>query len=170
MIEESAKDQSWDQQHPTAERVQQHTPGEINEQMETLMRARLRDLADRLDAIDRRLAQIDAEWDMERTLEANAATIMLASLALGTRWPKWHMLSAVVAGFLLQHAVQGWCPPVAIFRRLGVRTMKEIDRERYALKALRGDFQQVPQEGEARSRADAAMEAAWYKPVGAPSD
>ena len=46
----------------------------------------------------------------------------------------------MVGGFLLQHAVQGWCPPVPVFRRLGVRTQTEIDEERYALKALRGDF------------------------------
>jgi hypothetical protein len=46
----------------------------------------------------------------------------------------------VVLTFLFQHAVQGWCPPLPVLRRLGVRTRKEIDRERYALKALRGDF------------------------------
>jgi hypothetical protein len=27
-----------------------------------------------------------------------------------------------------------------LFRRFGVRTSREIERERYALKALRGDF------------------------------
>jgi hypothetical protein len=46
----------------------------------------------------------------------------------------------MVTGFLLQHAIQGWCPPVPILRRLGFRTADEINRERYALKALRGDF------------------------------
>jgi hypothetical protein len=49
-----------------------------------------------------------------------------------------------VATFLLQHALQGWCPPVPLFRSLGVRTASEIDEERYALKALRGDFEDVP--------------------------
>ena len=50
----------------------------------------------------------------------------------------------------LQHAVQGWCPPLAVWRRLGVRTQSEIDEERYALKALRGDFRDVrpPSEGD----------------------
>ncbi len=37
-------------------------------------------------------------------------------------------------------AVQEWCPPVPVFRRLGVRTCQEIDEEKYALKILRGDF------------------------------
>jgi hypothetical protein len=46
----------------------------------------------------------------------------------------------VVNGFLLQHSLQGWCPPLAIFRRLGVRTAAEIEYERSMLKANRGDF------------------------------
>jgi hypothetical protein len=92
-------------------------------------------------AINRRLAELDREWDIERTLEANAATVALVGLTLGaTVDRKWFLLPAAVAGFLLQHAVQGWCPPVPMFRRLGVRTQSEIDHERYALKLLRGDF------------------------------
>jgi hypothetical protein len=64
---------------------------------------------------------------------------------LGTRVDRrWLLFPAAVAGFLLQHAVQGWCPPVSIFRRLGFRTQSEIDEERYALKALRGDFRHLP--------------------------
>ncbi len=54
------------------------------------------------------------------------------------------MVPAIVAGFLLQHAVQGWCPPVPIFRRMGIRTAREIDSERYALKIIRGDFESLP--------------------------
>jgi hypothetical protein len=37
--------------------------------------------------------------------------------------------------------VSGWYPLMPLFRRLGIRTAREIERERYALKALRGDFQ-----------------------------
>ena len=92
-------------------------------------------------AIERRLAELDREWDIERTLEANAATASLVGLTLGaTVDRRLFVLPAIVAGFLLQHALQGWCPPVPIFRRLGFRTQSEIDHERYALKALRGDF------------------------------
>ncbi|MFO0841269.1 MAG: hypothetical protein U0797_02575 [Gemmataceae bacterium] len=86
----------------------------------------------------------DREWDIERTLEANAATASLVGLTLGAAVDKkFFLFPAVVAGFLLQHALQGWCPPVPIFRRLGFRTQSEIDEERYALKALRGDFRQA---------------------------
>jgi hypothetical protein len=41
----------------------------------------------------------------------------------------------------VQHTVQGWCPPVPLFRALGFRTRKEIEREKYTLKILRGDFE-----------------------------
>jgi hypothetical protein len=50
----------------------------------------------------------------------------------------------VVGSFLLQHAIQGWCPPLPVFRRLVYRTQSEIDYERYALKSLRGDFRSLP--------------------------
>jgi hypothetical protein len=56
---------------------------------------------------------------------------------------RWFALPAVIGAFLLQHAVQGWCPPLPVFRQLGFRTASEIDYERYALKALRGDFAQL---------------------------
>jgi len=112
-------------------------------------------------AIERRLAELDREWDIERALEANAATAVLVGVTLGaTVDRRLFALPAIVAGFLLQHAVQGWCPPVPIMRRLGFRTQSEIDHERYALKALRGDFRDLsrrdgaPQDARSALRAD----------------
>ena len=71
--------------------------------------------------------------------------------------PDIALLPGVVGGFLLQHALSGWCPPVTLLRRLGFRTAGEIHREKYALKALRGDFAGVARgaNGEA-SAAEAA--------------
>lgn len=101
------------------------------------------------EAIAQRLDELDEEWDIERTLEANASTISLAGLALGlTVNRRWLLLPGVVCGFLLQHALQGWCPPLPILRRLGFRTSSEIAYERYALKAMRGDFQGVATNGQ----------------------
>ncbi|MFH5804488.1 hypothetical protein [Alienimonas sp. DA493] len=128
-------------------RVPQHTAEHVNARI-------AREAGDRVArlalagpaAIDRRLEELDAEWDVERVLEANAATLALAGVVLGaTVDKKWLFLPGAVTVFLLQHAVQGWCPPLEILRRLGVRTVAEIDRERYALKALRGDFRGLPQ-------------------------
>lgn len=147
---------------PTARRVIEHTPPEINERIRTLMRSRVRELATRLDDIEQRLNEIDQEWDIERTLEANAATLTLAGLILSLRWRKMILLPMAVAGFLLQHAVQGWCPPVSVFRRMGIRTMKEMDQERYALKAVRGDFEPVHDAEDDREKAEAALRSAGY--------
>jgi hypothetical protein len=91
--------------------------------------------------INRRLEELDYEWDIERTLEANAASLALLGLGLGAFVDRrFFMFPVLVAGFLLEHAVQGWCPPIPLFRRLGVRTAREIYVERIALKVLRGDF------------------------------
>ena len=73
-----------------------------------------------------------------------APTFTLIGMGLGlTRHRVWFLLPLVVQSFFLQHALQGWCPPIPILRRMGVRTCAEIDQERYALKALRGDFRHV---------------------------
>src|SRR5512137_1303150 len=96
------------------------------------------------EAIERRLQELDREWDIERALEANAAGFTLAAVILGVVDDrKWFIVPGVIAAFLLQHAIQGWCPPLPLLRRLGVRTETEINRERCALKALRGDFREV---------------------------
>ena len=134
--------QSTELTPPTTERVVRHTDQDINERIKRQTEANVAFYASsdkRL--LDIRLQELDREWDIERILEANAATISLIGLGLGGFVSRrWFVLPTAVAGFLLQHAVQGWCPPVALFRRLGVRTQREIDEERYALKALRGDF------------------------------
>jgi hypothetical protein len=89
------------------------------------------------EVINRRIEELDQEWDIERALEANASTLALTGLLLGlTVNRKWLALPTIVLSFLLQHSLQGWCPPLPLLRRLGVRTRGEIDREKYELKAL----------------------------------
>jgi hypothetical protein len=114
-------------------------------------------------AIGQRLQELDAEWDIERVLETNASTLALIGLGLGTFVNrKFYLLPALVTGFLLQHALQGWCPPVPLFRRLRVRTQSEIELERYALKALRGDFGDLaplPDDGEQRELPERVLDA-----------
>jgi hypothetical protein len=67
-------------------------------------------------------------------------------------------IPALVTSMMLLHSTQGWYPLLPLLRRLGVRTEDEIERERYAVKALRGDFSPVAN-AEAESRADAAWRA-----------
>jgi hypothetical protein len=125
----------------TADRVPAHTAEHVNERIKREAHDRVRRLAAQPEAIGSRLKELDEEWDIERALEANAASFAFTGTVLAaTVDRRWLMLPAVVTAFLFQHAVQGWCPPVPILRRLGYCTAREIDEERVALKALRGDF------------------------------
>jgi hypothetical protein len=91
--------------------------------------------------IDERIRELEREWDVERTLEANAASVTLVGVALGfTVDRRFFLLPGLVGAFLLQHALQGWCPPLPLFRRMGIRTTREIQDEIIALRILRGDF------------------------------
>jgi hypothetical protein len=141
------------------DRVRARTKPEINRKIDASLDHRLRFYAGEGRAqITSRLAELDHEWDLERVLEANAAAAALLGLTLGlTRSRRWLALPMLVAGFLLNHAIQGWCPPVPILRRLGIRTRLEIERERYALKVLRGDFQHL---GESAANVEPLIQAA----------
>jgi len=112
-------------------------------------------------ALSRRIRELDQEWDMERWLETNASALAFTGTVLGLLVNrKFLAIPCLVLPFLFQHAVQGWCPPVPIFRRRGVRTRREIDAEKYALKALRGDFADVRGSGESVQAGRAAWRAA----------
>jgi len=144
----------------TTSRVERNTSEPVNQQIRQRAEDNVVYFAEHPHEIEQRLHELDHEWDIERTLEANAATLGLAGVTLGATLDKrWLLLPAAVTGFLLQHALQGWCPPVAIFRKRGIRTSQEINQERYALKALRGDFGDLPALGEAspHERANKAL-------------
>lgn len=129
----------------TSERVSRHTAKKVNARIQRQIDETVAACAaEGPDAIERRLAELDREWDIERMLETNAASLSLLGVGLGAFVSRrFLILPALVGGFLLQHALQGWCPPVPLLRRLGLRTQSEIDCERYALKVLRGDFNRV---------------------------
>lgn len=127
----------------TATRVEEHTAPQVNTRIHQRLQDRLAAYAsaDRRRLIDQRLAELDREWDTERALQTNFALVSLAALGLAAGVNRrWLALAVAVPVFMVQHALQGWCPPLAILRRLGFRTAREINDERFALRALRGDF------------------------------
>jgi hypothetical protein len=127
----------------TQTRVMENTDERINERLRREMEARIYYFAQSSDQIDARLEELDREWDIERVLETHAAGVSLFGILMARRHRKWLVLPFAVAGFLMQHAIQGWCPPVPLFRKLGIRTVHEINDERRALKILRGDFDDI---------------------------
>lgn len=120
-------------------RTEESTPDALNERIRRHTEASLSSaVAAGPLAIEARLRQLEAEWDTERVLETLAGTFVLTGTVLGaTVNRRWLALPALVSAFLLQHGLQGWCPPLSIIRALGVRTPGEIAAERAALEAAR---------------------------------
>ena len=67
----------------TAQRVSLHTNARDNRRIAAELDASVRWHAEHPQVIGRRLRELDAEWDVERTLEANAATLALTGTVLG---------------------------------------------------------------------------------------
>jgi hypothetical protein len=123
------------------DRVKENTSQSRNEKIKNETLERIRYFSHNKKEIPLRIKELEAEWDIERTLELNASLFALGGTILAaTVNKKWLILPAVVTAFLAQHAIQGWCPPLPLFRAMGVRTRQEIDSEKYALKALLGEF------------------------------
>jgi hypothetical protein len=148
---------------PVADRVRAHTWPAVNDRLDADVHHRLRAAAAARSAepLTRRIAELDREWDFDRTVEAEAALVGLLGLAAAAVVDRRLLvLPGFVAAMLVLHATHGWYPWLPLLRRAGVRTRDEIDRERYAVKALRGDFDDLPPAGSpAGERAAAAWKA-----------
>ncbi len=119
---------------PARERVERQSYPAANRRIEEQIQMSISFHRDHPERIARRLRELDREWDIERVLETGSSCLTLYGLVrgiLGRR--RWLLLSLAVQGFFLQHALQGWCPPLPVLRAMGVRTVEEIERERYAL-------------------------------------
>jgi hypothetical protein len=143
------------------DRVRAHTAAHVNAKIDRCIEENVQRYSGMTKAdISRRIEQLEREWDIERVIQVNAPAITLTGLALGIfHNRRWLALPVGVMSFLLLHGVQGWCPPIPVLRRLGFRTRDEINAEKYALKALRGDFDDLPKftSQSPMPRAEAAM-------------
>lgn len=127
---------------PTSKRVFLRTDPKINTDIrnQTIKYLNIFKSCDEQGKTDR-IQQLSEEWDTERVMEVNASILILLSSYMGVKTSKiWFVLTGTVAAFMLQHALQGWCPLLPLIRKWGVRTSDEIYAEKTALKILRGDF------------------------------
>jgi hypothetical protein len=127
---------------PETDRVRRHTSPRALDRIDDRTFTELLDASTHgPSAVAQRRAALDREWDVDRALMAAFAVLGGLSAALGLRAQRrrrgrtsgWFVFLFVQLGFLLNHAVRGWCPPLPVLRRLGFRTQKEIDAERRAL-------------------------------------
>jgi hypothetical protein len=121
--------------NPGKDRVRKVTSDAINQKINKEIREEIQYYSTRsAKEIKDKINELEKEWDIERVLELNASLIALGGVLLAaTHSKRWLILSGIVTGFLTQHAIQGWCPPIPLFRRLQIRTQKEIETERHAL-------------------------------------
>lgn len=143
----------------TTARVPEHTSEKANHWIHQKMERRIAFYASHRELIEQRLAELDKEWDIERFIETEAPMMTLGGVLLaGMFGRKWLLLPLFVQSMVLTHAIQGTYPLLPILRNLGFRTQAEIAAERYALKALRGDFRAVTQSDD-QGKGEAAFQA-----------
>lgn len=127
----------------TTHRVADHTCNQVNQDIRNKTIQTIDSLKDSTpDVLNDQIHKLDVEWDTERVLEATAASAILLGSVLGYTKKQncWFLMTGAAGAFLMQHALQGWCPPLPVIRKMGVRTAEEITHEKTAFKHIRGDF------------------------------
>lgn len=127
-------------QPPEHDGIRERTPDDVNRKIDLITRGAIADAEVSAWRIRARLAEIDREWNVDRALMLNFAivagvssSLAMRSLARRGRIGGWGTLFFTQIAFLGYHAIRRWCPPMALFRRLGFRSAKEIAAERCAL-------------------------------------
>ena len=92
------------------ERVSLHTSDEDNQAIQRAMEERLRFYSANPAQISTRLHELDEEWDIERAIEMNASALAFTGIAAGIFGDRRWLL------------------------------LPALEKERHALKALRGDY------------------------------
>ncbi len=145
-----------------ADRIRRNTPPEINQVIDKRTRENIRFYGTQSrETLSHRIVMLEDEWDVERVMGLSAAACALFGLVFGLFKSRvWVLLTWLSVPMLLQFQAQGWSYPLLPLRRLGFRTRQEIDLEKYALKALRGDFHKVVAPAEESAAVARATEAA----------
>jgi hypothetical protein len=141
--------------------VRRRTPARINARIDNRIARRVEDCASKSRTeMSCDINDLDDELDVEHAFVLAGGLVALPGIVLGAAGRRgWLVLPAAVALFGIQFGLQGWCAPIALLRRRGFRTRREIDGEKYAIKSLRGDFEAVSSTSSVVARAGSAVQA-----------
>jgi hypothetical protein len=144
-------------------RTRTRTPREVNERIDRETAERVRYYATRPeDFISHRISELDSEWDIDRVLQVDVAGLGLIGagllVALRRRWLALPLLALSLVAGTSADATQ---PLLVALRQIGVRTRGEIELERTALRALRGDFGPLATAAGTEQRGEAALQLAY---------
>ena len=100
-------------------------------------------------AIERRLKELEGEYRRQRDLQSCGMAAAIAGAILGAAsGRKWLTVASVVGGLAYLHTRTGQRRPMKAVRPQTHRSLRVIELERFALKALRRDFEDIPPVGE----------------------
>ena len=119
-------------------KAQDNTSDSINQEIERQIEANVGYFKRQSnEAIKERINSLEREWDAGRAASGINATLAIAATGLSlASSKKWHFLTAAAGAFMLQQALLGWSPPLALARRMRIRTLNEIKLEKQALENL----------------------------------
>lgn len=91
--------------------------------------------------VELRIRRLEREWDLDRAADVAGGALAVIGLLLGIRRPRWMTVPVAVQALLLLKASPTHVDPVTLaLRVIGFRSTREIEREKFALKVLRGDY------------------------------
>ncbi|HAQ06088.1 MAG TPA: DUF2892 domain-containing protein [Bacillus bacterium] len=124
--------------NPTTTKAKMNTNPEVNAFIKRRTESNIKHyMGSSKEDIEARIKDLDYEWDTERILELNFAVIILLTVFSGLFKSKiWLVISFFASVFMVQHSLQGWCPPLPVIRKLGFRTAAEIFEEKEAMQEM----------------------------------
>lgn len=147
--------------------VRDNSPAEINKAIDQETLALLEQYQDASpEEVKERLRELDTSYDLECYVEMFGAGLTLAGIALAARYKKMWFLPAITSGLVLAHSLPLWDPITPLLRLFGVWSRQEIEREKFALKLLRGDFERLESDRSAKSALAAAQGSVGLKQGG----
>ena len=118
------------------DKVRKNTADKINQKIDQCTKKNIERFSNGTrEVIQNRIKKLNEELDIEQALKLTSGANVLIGIGLGlTVNKRWLLLSVISSAFLIQHSLQGWCPPLPVLRKRGVRTREEINEEIDALK------------------------------------
>ena len=116
----------------------------MDRRVEAAIGAQLRYCAGNRRRIEQRLRELDEEWDLESVLEAQASLVASLGTVVGAVVNRRLPSVSISWSAALVRLAASRLPLAGLLRRTGLRTSREIEIERLALRLLRGDLLSHP--------------------------
>ena len=107
--------------------------------------------------IEKQIDELAWEYDVSCAASLSLSAIGVAGAAIAIKYPRFVFVPLAASGLLLLQSLPFPEPVTTLFRTLGFRSRTEIERERHALKMLRGDYERAEDDPSAKGAMTAAQ-------------